>query len=52
MAAYCADPPKVVADMTIGASEPIPAAFARTPNDAPNVDPAIAKGRIALAPAR
>jgi hypothetical protein len=52
MAAYCADPPKVVADMTIGASDPIPATFARTPKEAPNVDPAIANGRIALAPAR
>jgi hypothetical protein len=41
-----------LADMTIGASDPIPATFARTPNEAPNVDPAIANGRIALAPAR
>ena len=39
--------------MTIGASEPIPAAFARTRNDAPTSStPAIAKGKIALAPAR
>ena len=52
MAAYCADPPKVVADMTIGASDPIPAALARTANEAAKVDPATAKGTIALAPAR
>jgi hypothetical protein len=33
--ANCAEPANVVADMTSGAHEPIPAARATSPNDAP-----------------
>ena len=51
-AANCADPANVVADITIGASQPKPAARARTPNEIPNPATAIAKGPTARAPSR
>jgi len=51
-AANCADPANVVADMTIGASQPNPALRARTPNETPKPPTAIASGRAARAPCR
>jgi hypothetical protein len=48
--ANCAEPAKVVADMTIGAAQPMPAARASTPNDRANANAAIPIGAIALAP--
>jgi hypothetical protein len=45
-----ADPANVVADMTSAASESMPAAFARTPNDAPNATIAGISGSITRIP--
>jgi hypothetical protein len=49
-AANCAEPPNVVADIAIGASVPIPAARASTPNETANASPATATGRISRTP--
>src|SRR3546814_207219 len=51
-AANCADPAKVVADITIGASQPIPAERASRPNEMPKPSTATASGATARAPAR
>src|SRR5919197_2706221 len=51
-AANCAEPDKVVADMTTGASEPIPEARASTPNEAAKRTMAGSSGAIARDPAR
>ena len=52
VAANCADPANVVADMTMGATEPMPAARARTPNDSPNPATAMASGIVDRTPSR
>jgi hypothetical protein len=51
-AANCADPAKVVADITIGASQPMPAERASRPNEMPNPRTATASGATARAPSR
>ena len=51
-AANCADPAKVVTDITMGATLPIPAARASTPNEIPNAPTAIASGTTARTPSR
>jgi hypothetical protein len=48
--ANCADPAKVVADITTDAVAPIPAASASTPKDIPNSTTATAKGAAARRP--
>jgi hypothetical protein len=50
--ANCADPAKVVADITIGASEPRPAADARIPKAIPKLAEAGATGAIRFRPSR
>ncbi len=47
-----ADPANVVADITIGASQPNPTARASTPNEIPNPTTATASGPTARAPSR
>jgi hypothetical protein len=44
-AANCAEPANVVADMTTGATGPIPASRARKPNGIPNAATATASGQ-------
>jgi hypothetical protein len=51
-AANWADPAKVVIDITTGASDPIPAERASTPNEAPKTTTAAANGSAARAPSR
>ncbi len=51
-AANCADPAKVVADMTIASTDWIPDARASTPKDAPNANAAMPIGATFLAPSR
>ncbi len=51
-AANCADPANVVADMTTGATLPIPAASASTPNERPKTNALAAIGATARAPSR
>jgi hypothetical protein len=51
-AANCADPAKVVIDMTIAAAGPIPADPARSPKEAPNSTGPGVSGAIARAPSR
>ena len=51
-AANWADPANVVTDITIGATTPIPAARARTPNEIPKPTTAIASGATARTPSR
>src|SRR5438105_3269790 len=50
--ATCAEPANVVADITVAASPPTPAAWARTANDAPNANAAGVSPRIACTPSR
>ena len=50
--ANCAEPAKVVADITTGASEPMPAARASTPKDTPKPATAMASGATARTPSR
>ena len=50
--ANCADPAKVVADMTVAARASMPADPASTPNEMPKVTAATAIGAIARAPSR
>src|SRR5215471_3198709 len=52
VAANCADPANVVADMTIGATEPSPAATARMPNAIPKLAEAGTTGAMRLVPSR
>ena len=51
-AANCAEPANVVADITIGAAQPQPAARASRPKDTPNATTATASGAAARAPSR
>jgi hypothetical protein len=51
-AANCAEPAKVVADMTIASSGSMPDAGASTPNESANAKAATANGAILLAPSR
>src|SRR5690349_15558482 len=51
-AANCAEPANVVADMTIGATEPRPAVTARIPNAIPKLIEAGATGAIRRRPSR
>jgi hypothetical protein len=50
--ANCAEPAKVVADITTAARASTSAARASTPKDAPNATIAGIRGRIALMPSR
>jgi len=50
--ANCAEPAKVVSDITIGASEPRPAARASSPNETPNANAATPIGQMRRAPSR
>ena len=51
-AANWADPAKVVADITTGATRPMPADRARTPNDSPKAKAATPMGAAARTPSR
>src|SRR5919201_1412023 len=51
-AANCAEPANVVADITIGAIDPIPAEWASTPKVTPKAKTAIEIGAISMAPSR
>jgi hypothetical protein len=51
-AANWAEPAKVVTDITTGATRPMPAARARTPNDTPKTSAATPIGAAARAPSR
>src|SRR4030095_13300715 len=51
-AANCAEPANVVADITIGAREPMPAVDARIPSAMPKLPEAGATGAIRLRPSR
>jgi hypothetical protein len=51
-AANCDEPANVVADMTIGASHPMPADRASSPNETPKPATAIASGATARTPSR
>ena len=51
-AANCAEPANVVADMTSGASTPIPDARATSPKDAPKNQTVAATATAARAPSR
>ena len=51
-AANWAEPANVVADMTIGATEPMPAVDARIPNAMPKLAEAGATGAIRFRPSR
>ncbi len=51
-AANCAEPAKVVADMMIGASQPMPAERASSPNETPKPATATASAATARAPSR
>ena len=50
--AICAEPAKVVADMTNEATGPIPAAWANTPKEAPSASTAGSSGSITRMPSR
>lgn len=50
--ANCAEPAKVVTDITTGASEPIPASRASTPNEIPKAPTATANGTATRTPLR
>ena len=50
--ANCAEPAKVVAESTSGASTPIPAARARRPNEAPKNQTVAATAIAARTPSR
>ena len=52
VAADCAEPAKVVSDMTTAAVTPVPAAAASTPNDAPKRNEPTAIGATARTPSR
>ena len=49
--ANCAEPAKVVSDITIEASAPMPAAWASTPKEAPKASTAGSSGATARSPA-
>jgi hypothetical protein len=51
-AANCAEPANVVADITTGATGPMPAARASTPIETPNATTGTARGRALRAPVR
>jgi hypothetical protein len=51
-AANCAEPAKVVADMTIGARVPMPTVVARMPNAMPKLADAGVTGAIRFRPSR
>jgi hypothetical protein len=50
--ANCAEPANVVADITTGASDPMPASRASTPKEMPNAPTATANGTATRMPAR